>query len=82
MTFQITQGHPVGWLKTKDMASELGIHPRTLVHRWQFLKEGAHWKQGPHHNSTKWWCRETVFAAAREQGYVIPADLAPTESAD
>lgn len=67
------------WLSTPAMAKALGISPDHFRKSWANPESGFLgadlFKQGPHHNSTKFWNRESVFAAARELGYLVPADL-------
>ena len=75
----MTDSNNSNWLPTPAMAAALGISTDHFRKVWSnpatgFLGADL-FKQGPHHNSTKFWNRESVFAAAREQGYLIPADL-------
>jgi hypothetical protein len=68
------------WLPTPAMAKALGISADHFRKAWANPKNGGFlsddlFKKGPHFNSTKYWNREAVFAAAREQGYLLPVDL-------
>ncbi len=75
----MTDSNNTNWLSTPAMAKALGVSVDHFRKVWSNPESGFLgadlFKQGPHHNSTKFWNRESVFAAAREQGYLIPADL-------
>lgn len=75
----MSDSNPNRWLPTPEMAAELGITGEHFRKKWANKTHGfltdSHFKSGPHHNSTKYWDREAVTAAAREQGYILPSDL-------
>ena len=64
------------WKPTNQMAEYFAISTYTLKQRWGgpdgFLKQGTHWRIGPHRNSKRWWNVETCTAEAKERGFLFP----------
>jgi len=67
------------WKSTKEMAEYFSISIEHLRKRWGgpngFLKEGDHWRGGPHPNSKKWWNVEACTEEAKSRGYLFPSVL-------
>ena len=71
----MTAALPAGWMRTPELCAHIGFHRTTVQNRWDWIKEGVHFRQGPHTNSHKIWNVAAVEASLRERGYVSRSDL-------